>query len=238
MADIPASNGGFGLEAASQRVHGGRNGSLNIPAFLKASPDSFSADLGNPAPFHQARLSPTGGQKDVPGVVLLLLNRRRPTTIPGLVMPVIVDAVDARPGRPIAHVSEEVGEIHPTVADLDPAATVAGILGIIGIEASPLHVHPNDISTSTGGARFRLAVFRASRSRGRTQQTAARARVPAYQVCRRHGCALAAGTLAYPGASFGFLVDVDRRQVSECSPRQIMNFRHAGEYAVFPRWRQ
>ena len=226
------------LKAPRSVIGQHRNGPLWAPTPPYAASDGRSVDHRDPAPLNQASLASSHRNIAVAGPVLLLLSRRCPAAIARLVVPIIVDTVEAGARRALPHVGKEVLEAIPALTDADTPASVAGVLRVVGVKTPLPHRAPDNVCAPPRSPGLRLAVLRVSGRRGRALQTAARARVPVHQMRRRHGCALAASTLAYPGASFGFLVDVDRRQVSECSSRQIVNFRHAREYAVFPHWRQ
>lgn len=92
--------------------------------------------------------------------VIRLFNVRRPAAIPGLVVPVMIDAIESQSQRPRAHVGEEVFELLPALAYLDAAPAVVLPGPHIWIGAAPLHGCPDAVLRSfrrrmLGGLRFR-----------------------------------------------------------------------------------
>lgn len=242
MADIAIANSGLGpavagFELANSLIGRGRHSALRLPSLSSPPANGSLIDACALAPFHRASLPPIDRQDVIVGAVPLLLNGRRPSTIRRLVMPVIVNPVDARTRRPAAHVGQEVGEVQPAVTDANASAAVAGILRVVRIETSPLHVHPDHVGPAAR-SRLRVPVRSVARRRGRAVQTAARPRVAAYQASGVHRRPLSAGALTHPRAASGGLVDMDGGQATERLTGQIVNLRHAIEYAVFPLWRQ
>ena len=76
-----------------------------------------------------------------------------PSTILRAVRAVVVDAVNGQPARWwLAHVSQEVLEFKPAVADRDAAAAVTLIGMILRIRASLFHLHPAEVSTGASHA--------------------------------------------------------------------------------------
>lgn len=77
--------------------------------------------------------------------VAVLLNHGGPSAVAGLVMAVAVDAVQRHAGRPFPHVSEEILEFQPPLADRDPTSAVMGVRGVPGIEAAGHHPIPRSV---------------------------------------------------------------------------------------------
>ena len=91
-----------------------------------------------------------------------LFARRSPPAIARLVVAVVVDAVDGCIRWALAHVGEETGKIHPSVADRDPSTTVSVIPAILGIGATVNHSTPRRVCSSAAlpvGTHFRPCHF-------------------------------------------------------------------------------
>jgi len=86
--------------------------------------------------------------------IVSLLFRCRPFAIAGFIVAVIVDAVNAKSFRSIAHVIVEVLErIKPPIANLNAPASVSRIILALSGNASLLHSKPDIVD---GGARLSM----------------------------------------------------------------------------------
>ena len=84
-----------------------------------------------------------------------LLGRCRPSTVARFVIPVNVASVDGRSCGPLSHISEEVCEILPALADCDAPPAIEGILKGVGVTAALAHRHPTLPSRGTSHSMFR-----------------------------------------------------------------------------------
>lgn len=239
MADLAIANSirvaPTGLELAACRVDRRGNGPLGVPSKQDDPPaNRLAANIGDPLPLSEAGLSASHRQKDIVGSVLLLLQRRRPAAIPRLVVPIIVDAIDGGPGWPVAHVGKEIPEVQPAVTDANASATVSGVLGVVRIEAAPLHVHPDDVGAPSGTA-LRTPMFCVARGCGLANQAPAGLCMPAHQAMSQHRRSLPACAFAEPRAGISlFFSKANHGQPPECLADEVIGFWHAEEYAVFP----
>lgn len=74
-----------------------------------------------------------------------LFARRCPSTIAGLVVAIVVNAVKLQPGRASAQIGDEVGDGVPPRADLDAAAAVVGVKRAPMVVATLHHLAPSGI---------------------------------------------------------------------------------------------
>jgi hypothetical protein len=88
----------------------------------------------------RAVLRPSGRPRVA--TILGLLDRRCPSTITRLVVPVAIDAINGCSVGSRAHVLKECIEGAPAVARSDSTSSVAGIRGISRIVDTPQHGHP------------------------------------------------------------------------------------------------
>jgi hypothetical protein len=84
-----------------------------------------------------------------------LLDRSRPPTVTGLVVAVVVDAIDGAAVGSLAHVGEEVGEGVPALADGDPSSAVVGPVLASGVVAALEHGLPDSVAASALASMFR-----------------------------------------------------------------------------------
>lgn len=90
-----------------------------------------------------------------------LLGLGRPFAVPGLIVPVAVDAVDSHSVRPCAHVGKEIPEGQPPFADSDAPAAISRIRGVPRVIAPGHHPVPGmmgaRVTKMLGGAVRELA---------------------------------------------------------------------------------
>src|SRR5688572_12903441 len=86
------------FEASSGRIDRRRYRPVGVPAELHSCADGFAPNIGDALPLGEAGFTPTRTQEDIAGIVLGLLDGRCPPAISGLVVPIIVDAINARSG--------------------------------------------------------------------------------------------------------------------------------------------
>lgn len=125
-----------------------------------------------------------------PAIVLLLLIGR-PAAIFRRIAFIIVDAIQRRFARPLAHVFNENGYVSPPLADRDASRTIILVSGIPRIGASPMHVSPNGIKRMTAESMTGCA----SRKQ-LARETSARSRLARKQVVGRNDFFDAADTTA------------------------------------------
>ena len=120
--------------------------------------------------------------------------------ISGLVMPVVVDAIErVLLAWPLAHVGEEIAEGKPPFADFDAAPAVPLPLRRSGVEAAALHRFPRSVGHS---AFFMPRVPVAAKGRSKVASEAATAfRKTASQVCSKDNFLIAAVAAAKKIAS-------------------------------------
>lgn len=93
----------------------------------------------------ECRLSIQPKRQDIASVALLR-RHGNPSAITGLVMPIVIGAVQRASGRARAHVREEVFKRRePTRADRDPSSSIVCEMFVVGAETSGLHVSPGGI---------------------------------------------------------------------------------------------
>ena len=88
----------------------------------------------------------------LPMAIRCLLSARRPAAIAGLVVAVVIDAVERHVCGTLAHVSEEVLKEKPSLADTDAPASIARPLGHGFIAAASAHSAPTLVSGGASGA--------------------------------------------------------------------------------------
>ncbi len=81
----------------------------------------------------------------VPSRIPVLLSPRCPTTVPGLVVPIVVDPVERVPIRAFPHIGKEVVELMPpgAQANASPAVVFPGCA--VAVCASLLHRRPSPV---------------------------------------------------------------------------------------------
>lgn len=154
--------------------------------------------------------------------ILCLLRRSCPATIPGLVVPIHIDAINrVFWGWTRSHIFQKIGETGtPAVAHSDSSSAVVLISEVetSRSDSCPSSIFSRDCRTING-----LAVRCASRRRHFSGQTSATLGMACHQVGRAHGCKNAAVTTAHPrGESFGDIWTASKRyQTPESVPSSI-----------------
>ena len=69
----------------------------------------------------------------------------RPTAVTWFVVPVVVNSVKRPASRAIPHVCQEILELHPTLANLDPSASISTVQVVLLIAAPVFHGPPTSI---------------------------------------------------------------------------------------------
>lgn len=158
-------------------------------------------------------------------LVARLFRLRHPTTVAGLVVPVVVDPVDRVPWRTGPHVFTEGRERLPALAHPDASSSVAVIGGDAGVLTSRSHAAPAPIFTgvSADSRGNRAAVpGRSFPLKATTAPMATRRQVVPYS--QRHTAAV---TSADP-PHLGPLVRAapDHHQALESTARKVNEFHH------------
>ena len=130
--------------------------------------------------------------------VPVLLRVSRPATVTGRVWSFVVDAVECKAERLLAHVRKKVLKtVAPTVAYRDAASAPVPVFFNIGVIATRKHIRPRSIGRSPFPA-CGMAVAKAQRADEPKQQTPARSGVAATQVTGAGSCFSAADASAPP----------------------------------------
>lgn len=94
-------------------------------------------------------MSPLAMRHKLIGLRLIapLLKTCRPSAVPWLVVPIVIDAVDRVLGRRLpSHVGKEVEiRVEPTLADRDASASVAVVHPVARIQAALFHAYPRQV---------------------------------------------------------------------------------------------
>lgn len=103
-----------------------------------------------PRPFGQAHGEAEMGYLAAVATVGALLLASGPLTITGLIVPIVVDAFDGPTQLRRAHIVKEVGEISPTLTDLNSTASVIIPIAVFGIGAALNHLGPDVVCSPLG----------------------------------------------------------------------------------------
>ena len=122
------------------------------PSALEPLANTRRWHSGLPRPSGQRhRHSINGHEMDVSGIVRLF-DRKRPLSIPWLVVTVVVSAINRmfRGGSRPDVKQEQLERLIPSIADCNAAATVVGITFHSWVEASVLHANPDFVFSGAG----------------------------------------------------------------------------------------
>lgn len=164
-----------------------------------------------------------------------LLDWGRPSAVAGFVVSVIVNAVNGRVRRSLAHVVSEVFVGEPSFADRDPAPTIAGEVVDARISAAFSHRLPGSerpcYRADSGRSVTRELLGSALRCCLSLQTTTTRG-IAVGQAASGRECFGAAGTQAAPhhAVPSAPASRFDSRQATECHTSQIAGAR------VEPNW--
>lgn len=101
--------------------------------------------------FHALDLSVEGKADRLSQIIVLLIGRR-PTTISGFVISIVIDAINRHVGRCDAHIAQEVRKVLPTLAYADSSTAIVGIAGRRWNLTSRSHASPYPISARSNHA--------------------------------------------------------------------------------------
>ena len=174
-------------------------------------------------------------------LVKTLFFRCGPTTIAGLIVPVVIDAVDAMFGRgAVAHISQEVLEgVTPALADRNPAATVPRPVFTLRVCAAIDHMSPRSIFRGTPLSSACMTMLQTCLCRPFSLQTAAALRMSGLEVVSGCNCFSAAITSTSPDGLF-FPIGAPSReslydsQTTEPQGHQVKGFHGASISRMWP----
>jgi hypothetical protein len=128
---------------AVAHVDGGCYSPLDAPSILDALGNNVARSAKFLAPLHGRERNARVRQPGVVPAIPALLLRCRPPAVARLVVAVYVDAVDrVSRRRSRAHILQERQKVGPSVAHLDSASTVIGVVFVGGKVAPDAHVAP------------------------------------------------------------------------------------------------
>lgn len=160
---------------------------------------------------------------DVVSFIPGLFVNRSPATIAGLVVAVIVDAVERFPLWAFAHVAKKGGKtIAPFFAHGDPAASPSGVIRVAFIKASCLSPDP----TAQGFTPFANAIVAVRNAVSKLEfYTSATGRVAVPEIAEARGCLSPAITLAKPERNMRIHLNAPGRyEATKPRPGQIQTF--------------
>ena len=149
---------GLRVTAIADRLE---NSSFGIPAkIIQPDADCRLTDTGNARPLRHGFSLTVDRQHGVVTSIARLLDRSRPAAITGFIVAGIIDTIDrvVRCGR-LAHVGEEIHEVSPVVANLDPAAAPVSPPRIVRVGASLDHRCPDMMDLGVGEPMLELSGF-------------------------------------------------------------------------------
>lgn len=134
-----------------------RQGALRShPALADSLPDQHTRQAESGRRNIQRHVLAEGGKPEGVSLVVELILRKNPSAIAGLVVAVVVDAVQlVSGGRARPHVGKEVLELEPAHTDLDSSPAIVGVSPPMGRQAASLHVRPNPLGWRIGHAVLR-----------------------------------------------------------------------------------
>jgi hypothetical protein len=103
-------------------------------------------------------MSATEAPNSAPSAIVGLFFWRRPTAIAGLVISIVVDAVDSQTRRRLAHIGEKALELTPSFANSDASTAIAGKSNMMRVGATFEHSRPASVAGCLRAV-LRMAVF-------------------------------------------------------------------------------
>lgn len=154
---------------------------------------------------------------NIPASVVRLNELRRPSAIAGLVVPVVVDAVETKPIRTGAHIGEEVLESAPRLMDGDASSAVPIVL-LVSRTRTPINHRSPRVVGRRARHQMRAVAF--------AHETTAGSGVTAAKLVAVHKLSSAAVALAIPQSS----VARDDGKFAEHAASQIDESGHRREF--------
>lgn len=118
---------------------------LHGPSSPQAVLDQLAIQAHQSRPIADRFSFPAKGQPKIVAFVIGLLQRSRPATVAGFIVPIVIDPVDTHSRGNGAHISQKRFESEPSLADLNSTRTIVGIFEMIGIQTATLHGTPSPI---------------------------------------------------------------------------------------------
>ena len=216
------------------------HGALGFPSQSEPVVDSRVLDARPLCPLREVQRFTVNRETDILTLVLLLLERCRPSHIARLVTPVVVQTVQLKPRlwHP-AHVLQKALKRIPAGTDGDPSVGVVGSV-LLGVLCDALsHSRPRFVFRALFRlvAASRLAVGYASGSRDISKKATARAHISRLQMIGINDDALAAIAYAQPARAVpDVVVHLHHSQAREAPSRQIFSKSSFGHtYSVMER---
>lgn len=117
------------LPFSERFVRRGGKHSVGIPSHLVTAPGGIRVKVKNSAPFGNTLGFAAPFNQAVDPLIVGLLTPGSPAAVSGLVVPVIINAVDTMPRRPLPHVfKKRLKTIAPAVTNLNAACSVIPVV--------------------------------------------------------------------------------------------------------------
>ena len=176
---------------------------------------------------HSHSLSIDFNQPICPAISTLLFGAN-PSAISGLIVALVVDAVNRQASRPPTHVCKEIGKDHPSITNGNSAPAVIGKAFVLRARAPLNHPAPNAVlGLICSGAAWRQSSCR-SRCCSLRPKAPARRCISISQIDARHNARPSAIAGAPPTSPprGGFLRNFNNGKTPELLAGQVDQFRH------------
>ena len=121
-----------------------RKRSADLPSLAQSPSHLILGDASRLRPLRKRATLSADHQVAIRASVVGLLLPGCPATVSRLVVPVVVYPIDSQMGLwPVAHVSQEVAEAQPALANRDASSAIVRVRAACRAEAAPLHVAPD-----------------------------------------------------------------------------------------------
>lgn len=135
-------------------LHGRSKSTLHGPSVPESLNQSVLFHSQFPCPLRDGKRFVVKRDQCVASAVVILVNRRCPSAIFRRVPGVVVDSVQGHAVRPVPHIGQEIFKFHPSLANIDPATAIPGVVPMVRVQTPLFHCSPRLIGrrfSSVGG---------------------------------------------------------------------------------------